>query len=66
MARRYPVLHHIDNNGRITPDVHGAFLRHLRKAMLLALREQGILNAAQYSRAETLLEQQHQKQEQDP
>ena len=58
MARKFAELHRIDNNEVITNETHYEFLYHLQDALLLALREQGILNIMQYHHAEEKLKQQ--------
>lgn len=58
MARQFAELQHIDNNEVITRENHYEFLYHLQGAMLMALREQGRLNAMQYRHAEEMLKQQ--------
>lgn len=57
-ARQFAELQQIDNNEAITKDTHYDFLYHLQSALLLALREQGRLNAMQYRHAEEKLKQQ--------
>ena len=58
MTRQFAELQRIDNNEAITKETHYEFLYHLQSAMLLALREQGILNAMQFHHAEEKLKQQ--------
>lgn len=58
MARQFAELQRIDNNEAITKETHYEFLYHLQSAMLLALREQGRLNAMQHRYAEEKLKQQ--------
>ena len=58
MAGRFAELRCIDNNEAITQETHYEFLYHLQRAMLLALRERGRLNAMQYRHAEEKLKQQ--------
>ena len=58
MARQFAQLQRIDNNEAITKETHYEFLYHLQSAILLALREQGILNAMQHRYAEETLKQQ--------
>ena len=58
MVRQFAKLQRIDNNEEITKDTHPQFLYHLQSAILLALREQGRLNAMQYRYAEEKLKQQ--------
>ena len=57
-ARKVPKMQSIENNEIITKETHYEFLCHLQSAMLLALREQGRLNALQYRRGEELLKDQ--------
>ena len=58
MTRCLVRLTRIDHNETITKESHSAFLHHLQGALLLALREQGRLNAMQYRHAEEKLKQQ--------
>ena len=58
MARRFAELQRIDDNEAITKETHYEFLYHLQSVMLLALREQGTLNAMQYRHAEEKLKRQ--------
>ena len=58
MERRFAKLERIDHNETITKETHYDFLYHLQKAILLALREQGRLNAMQHRHAEEILNQQ--------
>lgn len=58
MRKKFANLQRIDNNRPITRDTDEAFLYELQRALLLALREQGRLNALQYRRGEELLKQQ--------
>ena len=58
MAKQFAVLQCIDNNEEITPENHYEFLYHLQNTLLLALREQGRLNAMQHRHAEEKLEKQ--------
>ena len=51
-------LQSIENNEAITKENHSEFLYHLQGALLLALREQGRLNAMQHRHAEEKLKQQ--------
>ena len=48
MAKKFAVLHSIDNNREITMESDGPFLCQLEDALLLALKERGILNFIQY------------------
>lgn len=56
--RKVPKLQRIENNESITRETHYDFLYHLQNTMLLALREQGRLNAMQHRHAEEKLKQQ--------
>ena len=58
MDRRFAKLQRIDNNEVIKNDTHSEFLYHLQSALLLALREQGRLNATQYRHGVEKLHQQ--------
>ena len=58
MARRFAELQRIEGNEAITKETHYEFLYHLQSALLLALREQGRLNAMQHRHAEEKLTQQ--------
>ena len=58
MTRQFAALQRIKNNETITKKTHYEFCYHLEYALLLALREQGILNAMQHRRAEERLAQQ--------
>ena len=58
MARKFAKLQRIDNNRVITEKTDDAFLYGLQKALLLALREQGRLNALQYLHGEEALKRQ--------
>ena len=58
MAKQFAELQRIDNNEEITKETHYEFLHHLQHAILLALREQGRLDAMQYRHAEEKLKQQ--------
>lgn len=57
-ARKFAELQGIEGNEPITKETHYDFLYHLQSAMLLALREQGRLNAMQHRHAEEKLKQQ--------
>ena len=58
MVRKYAGLQRIDNDRKITKETDYEFLYQLQYALLLALRERGTLNAAQFYLAEErLLEQ---------
>ena len=58
MDRRFAKLQRIDNNEVIKNDTHSEFLYHLQNTLLLALREQGRLNAMQHRHAEEKLKKQ--------
>lgn len=58
MAKRFAVLQRIDHNEPITKETHYEFIHHLQNALLLALREQGRLNAMQYRHGAEKLRQQ--------
>ncbi len=47
MAKQFAKLEQILQDHPITPETDAAFLYHLKKALLLALKEQGQLNAMQ-------------------
>ena len=51
MAKRFSELQYIQGNETITEETHYEFLFQLQTALLLALREQGRLSAAQYRHA---------------
>ena len=57
MKRQFANLLRIDNNEAIRKETHHEFLYHLQNAMLLALREKGMLNTMQYRHAEEKLKQ---------
>ena len=58
MRKQFAKLLRIDNNEAITTETHYEFLYHLKRAILLALKEQGRLNVMQYHYAEETLKQQ--------
>ena len=58
MAKKFAKLKGIHNNRPVTREKDEGFLFELEKALLLALREQGRLNALQYRRGEELLKDQ--------
>ena len=58
MRRQFPELQRIDNNETITKETPYEFLYHLQRALLLALRERGSLNAMQHRHAEEALKHQ--------
>ena len=58
MAKQFAEFQRIDNNEAITKETHYEFLHHLQSTILLALREQGRLNAVQHRHAEEKLKQQ--------
>ncbi len=62
MKMRFAQLQRIDYNEKITEETHGEFLHHLQGALLLALREQGRLDAAEYRSASEGLKRQRQEQ----
>lgn len=52
---RYQItLTAVENNHPITPETDPAFLRTCQQAILLALREQGLLGETEYRAAECL------------
>lgn len=53
--RIHPRLTSIAQNRPVTPEENRFFLRHLRRALILALKEQGLLNEMQYRQAEEIL-----------
>ena len=55
MDKKFAKLKEIQNCRPVTRERDEAFLFELEKALLLALREQGRLNALQYRRGEELL-----------
>ena len=57
-TRKIPTLQSVENNETITEETHYDFLHHLQSTLLLALREQGRLNAMQHRYAEEKLRQQ--------
>lgn len=58
MTRKFAKLDRIENNELITMESNYEFLYQLQSALLLALREQGILNPMQHRHAEEKLKQQ--------
>ena len=58
MAKNFAKLDRIDHNEPITMENHSEFLYHLQHALLLALREQEILNPMEYRHAEEMLKKQ--------
>jgi len=58
MAKQFAKLQRIEGGGPITRETHYDFLWHLQRALLLALLEQGKLNAMEYRYAEERLKQQ--------
>ena len=58
MRAMYAALTHIDNNYSINMEKDYAFLYQLQYALLLALKESGTLNAAQFRLAEERLREQ--------
>ena len=55
MEKKFAKLKGIHNNRPVPREKDEGFLFELEKALLLALREQGRLNALQYRRGEELL-----------
>lgn len=58
MARKFAKLDRIEHNEPITMESNYKFLYQLQSALLLALREQEILDPTQYRYAEEKLKQQ--------
>ena len=58
MARQLPKLVRIEHNEQISADTHSDFFYQLHRALLLSLREQGILTLMQYRQAEESLKHQ--------
>ena len=58
MQRHYAALLRIDNNEMITRETHYEFLYQLQSALLLSLREQGILTPMQHRHVDETLKQQ--------
>lgn len=58
MAKRYATLRRVDNDHKISKDTDYEFLYQLQNSLLLALKEQGRLNAMQYRNAEEKLKRQ--------
>lgn len=58
MARKFEKLDRIEHNEPITMESNSEFLYQLQSALLLVLREQGILNPMQHRHAEEKLKQQ--------
>ena len=56
--RRRPILQRIEENMAITDEGHYEFLYHLQNALLLALREKGMLCPMQQRYAEESLKKQ--------
>ena len=61
MEKKFAKLKRVDNNRPVTRERDEAFLFELEKALVLALREQGRLNALQYRRGEELLKDRRQE-----
>lgn len=59
MAGRYAALERIEHNRKITRQTDGLFLYRLQGGLLLALKEQGRLDEAQYRCAQDRLDRQH-------
>ena len=52
MTRKRDIrLQHIDHDRPVTKEEDGIFLRALKRALLLALKERGLLNEMQYRQA---------------
>lgn len=62
MAKQYASLKHIENNRRITRMSDDRFLHQLQTGLLLALKEQGILNEVQYRHAQDRLNRQNREE----
>lgn len=58
MGRKFAKLQQIELNEPITKENNYEFLYHLQRALLLALREQGLLNPMQHRHAEEKLRKQ--------
>ena len=58
MAKQFAAFEGIESKERITEEIQYEFIYRLESAMLLALHEQGQLNAVQYRQAEEKLKQQ--------
>ena len=58
MEKKFAKLKWVDNHRPVTRERDEGFIFELEKALLLALREQGRLNALQYRRGEELLKDQ--------
>jgi len=58
MQRHYAALLRIDKNEMITRETHYEFLYHLQSALLLSLREHGILTPMQHRHVEETLKRQ--------
>lgn len=58
MARKFAKLDRIEHNQPITMESNSEFLYQIQRALLLALREQEILNPMQHRYAEEKLNQQ--------
>lgn len=56
--KKYAKLVRIDHNRKITWDSDAEFLYTLQNSLLLALKEEGLLNQMQYHHAEEKLKQQ--------
>ena len=65
MKKQYAQLYRIDHNVIITEEDNYGFLFHLQSSLLLALKEQGILNVMQYRHAEERLQQQRRDRAKD-
>ena len=62
MKKKFAVLQKTDWEEALTPESNGAFLYHLQRALLLALREREMLSAAEYRHAEECLRRQRVRQ----
>ena len=58
MKKQFAYLTHIAHNQPITQESNYSFLYHLQHAILMALQEQGRLNAMEFRHAEEKLDQQ--------
>lgn len=62
MNRKYMKLERIENEHPITRETDGQFLNILCNALVLALREKGVLNLMQYRYAAERLKERHKKE----
>ena len=58
MKKKFTTLQKTDWKEALTPESNGAFFYHLQRALLLALRERGMLGVAEYRHAEESLRRQ--------